>query len=234
MLDDLAPRGGPGDDHAASAAEVDQALRRAASATRSAPCCGSPRAPRRCPSRAGGAHPEPPPRPRSRGGSRRRPGRSAPTVAAELRLTGRMKLVILASCSTERRLASPSPGVADRLRALFDEAWRRARRRRLLIAAAAGRCGGRAVVVLSVGESACARGCPSRPRRRRSRCPRSRAWAWRAPRPTASRATGSASPSGWTRSRERLVASVGGRSVALRDAHIRCSADPSCPRLYLA
>ena len=33
---------------------------------------------------------------------------------------------------------------------------------------------------------------------------------------------------------QRLVASVGGRSVALRDAHIRCGADSSCPRLYQA
>ena len=32
----------------------------------------------------------------------------------------------------------------------------------------------------------------------------------------------------------RLVARVDGRSVALRDAHIRCGADRSCPRLYQA
>ena len=33
---------------------------------------------------------------------------------------------------------------------------------------------------------------------------------------------------------QRLVARVGGRSVVLRDTHIRCGADTSCPRFYQA
>ena len=76
VLDDLAARGGPGDDHAASAAEVDQALVAQHPQRGQHRVAVDPEHRLRCPSRAGGAHRERPPRPRSRGGSRRRPGRS--------------------------------------------------------------------------------------------------------------------------------------------------------------
>ena len=125
----------------------------------------------------------------------------------------------------------PSPGVADRLRALFDEAWRRARRRRLLIAAAAVTAAAAPIVVLGHRESAPV--APVAPVAATLALPKEPGMGVACP-DANSIACDRIGIAVWLDSvPRRLVASVGGRSVALRDAHIRCSADPSCPRLFL-
>ena len=118
----------------------------------------------------------------------------------------------------------PSPGFADRLRALFDEAWRRARRRRLLIAAAAVTSAAAPIVVLGHRESAPV--APVAPVAATLALPKEPGMGVACP-DANSIACDRIGIAVWLDSvPRRLVASVGGRSVALRDAHIRCSADP--------
>ena len=112
----------------------------------------------------------------------------------------------------------PSPGFADRLRALFDEAWRRARRRRLLIAAAAVTSAAAPIVVLGHRESAPV--APVAPVAATLALPKEPGMGVACP-DANSIACDRIGIAVWLDSvPRRLVASVGGRSVALRDAHI--------------
>jgi hypothetical protein len=125
----------------------------------------------------------------------------------------------------------PSPGFADRLRALFDEAWRRARRRRLLVAATLIAA---VVVAVAVAQSTGDRSIPVAPPPAALALPRDPGMGVACPEAN-SIACDRIGIAVWLDSDpQRLVARVGGRSVALRDAHIRCAADRSCPRLYQA
>jgi hypothetical protein len=128
---------------------------------------------------------------------------------------------------------APSIVSSDRLRALFDEAWRRTRRRRLLVAATLVAAVAVAVAV-AVAQSAGDRSVPAAAPPATLALPRDPGMGVACP-----EANGIACDrigiAVWLDSApRRLVARVGGRSVVLRDAHIRCGADASCPRLYQA
>ncbi len=128
------------------------------------------------------------------------------------------------------RTASPIVPSA-RLRALFDEAWRRARRRRLLVAAALVAA---VAVAVAVELSAGVRPAPVVPPPAALALPKDPGMGVACPEAN-SIACDRIGIAVWLDSEpQRLVASVGGRSVALRDAHIRCGAESSCPRLYQA
>jgi hypothetical protein len=117
---------------------------------------------------------------------------------------------------------------SGRLRALFDEAWRRARRRRLLVAAAC-----LVAVAVAVGLSAGDRPAPVAPPPALA-LPRDPGMGVACPEAN-SIACDRIGIAVWLDSQpRRLVARVGGLSVVLRDAHIRCGAERSCPRLYQA
>jgi hypothetical protein len=122
---------------------------------------------------------------------------------------------------------------SGRLRALFDEAWRRARRRRLLVAAALIAAVAVAVAV-AVGQSAGDRPAPVAPPAAALALPRDPGMGVACPEAN-SIACDRIGIAVWLDSEpQRLVARVGGRSVVLRDTHIRCGADTSCPRFYQA
>jgi hypothetical protein len=128
---------------------------------------------------------------------------------------------------------APSIVSSDRLRALFDEAWRRTRRRRLLVAATLVAAGAVAVAV-AVAQSAGDRSVPAAAPPATLALPRDPGMGVACPEPN-SIACDRIGIAVWLDSApRRLVARVGGRSVVLRDAHIRCGADASCPRLYQA
>jgi hypothetical protein len=125
----------------------------------------------------------------------------------------------------------PSIVSSDRLRALFDEAWRRTRRRRLLVAATLVAA---VAVAVAVAQSAGDRSIPVAPAPAALALPRDPGMGVACPEPN-SIACDRIGIAVWLDSEpQRLVARVGGRSVALRDAHIRCGAGASCPRLYQA
>jgi hypothetical protein len=128
---------------------------------------------------------------------------------------------------------APSIVSSDRLRALFDEAWRRTRRRRLLVAATLVAAVAVAVAV-AVAQSAGDRSVPAAAPPATLALPRDPGMGVACPEPN-SIACDRIGIAVWLDSApRRLVARVGGRSVVLRDAHIRCGADASCPRLYQA
>jgi len=127
----------------------------------------------------------------------------------------------------------PSPGFADRLRALFDEAWRRARRRRLLVAGALIAAMGVAVgLSVALGDRPPVPEAPVVPAPAALALPKDPGMGV-ACREANSVACDRIGIAVWLDSvPQRLVATVDGRSVALRDAHIVCGRERSCPRLY--
>ena len=127
----------------------------------------------------------------------------------------------------------PSPTFAHRLRALFEEAWRRARRRRLLVAGAlVAAVAVAAALSVALGDRQPAPVAPAAPAPAALALPKDPGMGVACPEPN-SVACDRVGIAVWLDSEpQRLVASVGGRSVTLRDAHIRCGDDRACPRLY--